>query len=119
MTAPTNPAPVGSRVLERAKNIINGDRRAEYGPPKDSFNRIADLWATTLGHPVSPEQVALCLAQLKIARLIQTPGHADSWVDLAGYAALGAEVVDAAPTYTLTSTPPGPAGSFTVTGVRS
>ena len=48
-------------------------------------------------HPRPPgaSQVALCLAQLKIARLIQSPEHPDSWVDLAGCAALGAEVAGA------------------------
>ncbi|AKJ72219.1 hypothetical protein TPA4_54 [Tsukamurella phage TPA4] len=122
MTTPTNPVPVRSRVLDRARSIINGDRRAEYGPAKESFERIAQLWTTTLGYEITAAQVALCLAQLKISRLIQTPDHADSWVDLAGYAALGAEVAGAGgidPTFTVTTTPPGPAGTFTVTGVRS
>ena len=36
-------------------------------------------------------QVYLCLNQLKVSRLIETPTHADSWVDIAGYAALGGE----------------------------
>jgi hypothetical protein len=35
--------------------------------------------------------VAAMLALLKIARLQQSPNHRDSWVDLAGYAACGAE----------------------------
>ena len=48
------------------------------------------------GHDVDPEQVALCMAGIKIARLIQTPTHADSWLDLAGYAAVGSECAKAA-----------------------
>jgi len=28
----------------------------------------------------------------KIARLLETPGHVDSWVDICGYAALGGEL---------------------------
>jgi hypothetical protein len=31
------------------------------------------------------------LALLKIARLKNSPNHRDSWVDIAGYAACGAE----------------------------
>jgi uncharacterized protein DUF6378 len=36
--------------------------------------------------------VALCLGAMKIARLTAAPGHRDSWIDLAGYAACGAAV---------------------------
>ena len=41
---------------------------------------------------IAPHQVALCMALLKAARLTHTPDHADSWADLAGYAALGSEL---------------------------
>ncbi|WP_019204553.1 DUF6378 domain-containing protein [Tsukamurella sp. 1534] len=91
----TPQAPTRTQVLNTAKNIINGSRRQEYGSPKDSFERIAQLWTITLGHAVTAHEVALCMAQLKIARLVQTPTGADSWIDLAGYAALGAEVAGA------------------------
>jgi hypothetical protein len=36
------------------------------------------------------------LAALKISRLVESPDHEDSWVDGAGYFALGAEVAGAA-----------------------
>lgn len=94
---PTNPPTIGSEILQTADATINGPRRAEYGPPKASFERIATLWSATLGHTVTPAQVALCLVQLKVARLVQTNDHADSWVDLAGYAACGAEITEARP----------------------
>jgi hypothetical protein len=32
---------------------------------------------------------------VKIARLVNDPSKADSWVDIAGYAALGSEMEDA------------------------
>jgi len=37
-------------------------------------------------------EVYLCLSALKMARLIVTPTHQDSWVDLAGYASLAGEI---------------------------
>jgi hypothetical protein len=37
----------------------------------------------------------LCMAWLKIARLCETPGHSDSYVDAAAYAALAFELVHA------------------------
>ena len=79
-------------ALTTAGSLINGDRARDYGDARTNFQRIADLWAPILDTPVIPEQVALCLAQLKVARIIQSPFHADSWVDLIGYAALGAEL---------------------------
>jgi uncharacterized protein DUF6378 len=40
-----------------------------------------------LGITVTPAQVALCLIDLKMARLSRDPAHLDSIVDVAGYAA--------------------------------
>jgi hypothetical protein len=41
---------------------------------------------------VTPAQVALCLIDLKLARLARDPRHVDSILDVAGYAAVLAEV---------------------------
>lgn len=79
-------------VLDKAKELISNERLKHYGPPKVNFTRIARLWSVVLGIEVSAAQVAVCLAQLKIARLCETPQHEDSWIDLAGYAACGGEV---------------------------
>lgn len=81
-----------SACLDRAKELVLGDRQGAYGPPSAAFRSIAELWSATLKAEVKPHEVALCLIQLKIARLISNPQHADSWVDAAGYAACGAEV---------------------------
>ncbi|MFG1399807.1 DUF6378 domain-containing protein [Roseixanthobacter pseudopolyaromaticivorans] len=69
-------------------------RQESYGSPEDNATLIARLWAAILGADVEPYQVALCMAAVKIARLANDPSHSDSWVDLAGYGAYGAEVVD-------------------------
>lgn len=90
--APTEPAPVREATLTTAANLISGDRAKDYGDAAESFTRLAALWTPILGVDVTPEQVALCLTQLKISRLIQSPGHTDSWVDAAGYIALGSEI---------------------------
>ena len=81
-----------SDILNNAHTLINGDRAQDYGDPAVNFQRIADLWQPILGADVEPWQVALCLTQLKVARLITSPQHEDSWTDAAGYVALGAEV---------------------------
>ena len=48
-----------------------------------------------LGIDVSPTQVALCLIDLKLARLTRDPSHLNSIVDVAGYAACLREVTRA------------------------
>ena len=81
-------------VLREAAELIDGDRQADYGPPEENFQNIADIW-TVLKHNLheyTPADVAMFMAAVKLARLIQSPDHQDSWKDLAGYAGLGAEV---------------------------
>lgn len=79
-------------VLKTAGKLIGGDRQESYGDATESFERLAVLWGALLGHPVTASQVAQCLVALKLSRLANSPSHQDSWVDIAGYAALGSEV---------------------------
>ncbi|AEJ95727.1 hypothetical protein FDI64_gp53 [Mycobacterium phage Zemanar] len=82
----------GSRardICETAADLVNNDRNAVYGDAEVNFTETGALWAVVLGHEVTAEQVAICMALVKIARLIKTPNHADSWTDGVGYLALG------------------------------
>ena len=85
--------------LEAASDAVSR-RPDQYGPPEENFERIANLWRAHLTNKWGREvyldatDVALMMALLKVARLECNPHHADSWVDLAGYAATGAEVAD-------------------------
>lgn len=81
-----------TEILQQANDLINGPRADAYGPPQVNFRRIADLWQPIFGMQITPAQVALALTQLKVARLIQSSDHEDSWVDAAGYIALGGEL---------------------------
>ena len=81
-------------VLTTAEQLINGDRAKDYGDASENFQRIANLWKPILGTEVTATEVALCLTQLKVARLITSPAHKDSWVDAAGYIALGGEIAN-------------------------
>lgn len=80
------------QILNQAAALISGDRAKDYGDAATSFSRVAFIWSGILGMDVTPAQVAMCLAGLKLSRLANAPTHHDSWVDLAGYAALGGEV---------------------------
>mgnify|MGYP000063503817 FL=1 len=78
-------------ILGHTAKVLE-ERRDDYGDPAEQFRAIADRWSITLGTPVTPVQVALCMIDLKLARLAYDPGHVDSVVDVIGYAALLREV---------------------------
>ncbi|MBX3516014.1 MAG: hypothetical protein KF815_03630 [Rhodospirillales bacterium] len=84
----------GAMLLQQAAGVIE-HREGIYGPPQELFAQIARRWSLVLGVEVSQAQVALCLIDLKLARLTRNPSHLDSIVDVAGYAAILSEVAHA------------------------
>ena len=78
-------------ALEAATNAV-ADRGENYGNVRENHQRIAALWSVVFDQRVTPEQVVLAMTCLKVARLMETPSHEDSWVDICGYGACGAEV---------------------------
>lgn len=86
-------------MLELATAAV-ADRGLNYGRPEDNFQRIANRWNAhirnvwgDLGQPaLDPADVAIMMGDIKLARLENQPAHLDSWVDLAGYAACGANI---------------------------
>jgi hypothetical protein len=83
-----------SECLAEAMDLITGTRNLEYGEPIHNFERIANGWSIILGKIVEPHEVALCMAWLKIARLVETPMHEDSYTDGAAYMALAWQLVN-------------------------
>ena len=82
---------MSAAMLKHAADVLT-DRSKTYGDPRQSMAAIAARWSLTLGQPVTPAQVVLCMIDLKLARLRRDPGHQDSMVDVIGYAALLNEV---------------------------
>ena len=76
----------GEMLLKHAAAVV-AHRRTQYGEAPTLFDQVATRWSLVLGIEVTPEQVALCLIDLKLARLSNDPKHLDSIVDVAGYAA--------------------------------
>ena len=74
-------------VLKAATEIVK-DRGAVYGHPWVDFSKTAMLWEVVVGRPLKPEQVALMLALVKVARICNNHNfhHQDSVIDLIGYA---------------------------------
>lgn len=90
---------LGADMLRKSAGIIE-ERQKSYGPPKRNFANIARLWTGWLVSrygqvatiALDESDVAVMNNLQKIARLAETPGHEDSWVDIAGYAACGMQV---------------------------
>lgn len=85
-----------TEYLKRAAEIISGEREKIYGNPRDNFQLIADLWsrylASTSPFNLDCRDVANMMILLKIARSTKGNLYDDTWVDIAGYAALGGEL---------------------------
>lgn len=81
-----------ARFLQRVAQVLE-DRGAAYGDPKVQMQAIAQRWSITLGVTVTPQQVALCMIDLKLARLAHDPHYADGPIDVIGYAALIPEII--------------------------
>lgn len=81
-------------ILDEANRLTHGDREKNYGSALTNHQRIASLWSTFLQTEVTPAQVAICMGLVKVARLIETPDHTDSFIDLAAYAAISGEISD-------------------------
>lgn len=76
--------------------VILADREDQYGAPAQLFDEIARIWTVILSFEVEPEQVALCMVGVKLARLSHNWSHADSIRDVAGYAAILSQLVNEA-----------------------
>lgn len=82
-------------ILDNAKKCVCGQREQEYGKPEDNFQTIANLWNAYLGTSlVKSSDVAMMMALMKIARIRTGTATEDSFVDLAGYAACGGEIME-------------------------
>lgn len=88
-------------ILESAAAIVTQDREEQYGKPEDNFGLIAALWEPYIretcvesgaGVNILPEDVAIMMSLLKIARIATGQPKADNFVDLAGYAACAGEI---------------------------
>lgn len=80
-------------TLDKAKAVVTKDRNDQYGLPESNFGTIARLWSAYLDREVTPKDVAVMMILLKCARTKHKVSD-DTWIDIAGYAACGAEVME-------------------------
>lgn len=81
------------QTLNRAADLITQDRQATHGPYTDEAARIGRLWGAILRREdIPPRTVAAMMIALKIGRSTAGTPNADDWCDIAGYAALAAQI---------------------------
>jgi hypothetical protein len=80
--------------FDEAIKSVTDERGKNYGHPSRNFRRAAALQAVVEECRDPLARVALANIVAKVARLIETPDHLDSWVDIAGYARCGVMVTE-------------------------
>lgn len=76
------------KILKEAASLVAGQRAKQHGDYTSLHSRIAELWSSYLKFKVRPEQVALCMALVKISRDEVGKENPDDAVDAASYVAL-------------------------------
>lgn len=83
-------------TLRIAAEAVCGERNQSYGSPADDFRTQAEMFSSYLSRTngaqvlVTASDIAALMILVKIAR--QAHCHkADNWIDVAGYAACGAQ----------------------------
>ena len=91
---------MGTTVADswRAKDILTDaadtitDRGATHGHYDLTMLRTSKLWSDFLEREIDPADVAICMALVKLARIMETKSVRDSWLDFCAYAAISAEL---------------------------
>lgn len=83
-------------VAEKIKAVpqLVEERGAVYGHPSVDFNRVSKIKSVLSACTDDELRHVLEMIAVKMSRLVETPDHDDSWVDIAGYAMTAAMVLD-------------------------
>ena len=73
-------------IITEAMDLVNGERKQDYGNIEESFKRIARLWSAYLGANVDELDVGKMMILLKVSRA-KINNHRDSYIDIVGYVA--------------------------------
>ena len=82
---------IAQELLEEARKLIGGNRQKDYGEKLANHQNIADFWSIFLKKKITPHDVAICMALVKVARLMHQHKK-DSYIDMAAYAAIAGEI---------------------------
>lgn len=85
--------------LEEAKKCVCTDRNQQYGEPEQNFAVIAQLWQAYLQATLKSDEIEILPTDVAMMMVLFKAGRratavtekADTYVDIAGYAACGCE----------------------------
>lgn len=87
-----------NKIIDSAKDVINGDRAEDYGDAFWNHANIASGWTVIAREAlnkhgiITPAHAALMMDWVKTCRLLNTIDHEDSYRDKVGYSALAYEM---------------------------
>lgn len=85
-----------SEILSRASNLVTGDREKQHGNKVDNHTNIARFWSAYLQciktNELSPENVAMMMALLKVARTTLGNHNPDDYIDGSAYVGIAGEI---------------------------
>lgn len=71
-------------MSSNTEQLLN-ERERTYGNPVQTHVQIAQVWSGILGTEVTPVQVPIMMAGLKLVRASNNPYHKDNFDDVMGY----------------------------------
>ena len=83
---------ITKQLLNKAIEIVSGDRQKEYGDKVENHDNIAKLWSAYLDVKIEAHDVSVMMILLKIARTKIGTRTKDTYVDMAGYSAIAGEI---------------------------
>ena len=82
---------ISQDLLKEATKLIGGDRQTDYGDKLKNHQNIAGFWSIFLKKKITAHDVAICMALVKVARLMNQHKK-DSYIDMAAYACIAGEI---------------------------
>ena len=89
-------------ILETAVEITTTDRNEQYGEPEDNFRLVADFWQSYIKARCASNDGDISLGKVDVANMMilfklaraatALDQKADTFIDIAGYAACGGEI---------------------------
>lgn len=84
--------PPGAKMLKEAVEVFR-QRGETYGDAAAHWRDVAGVWTSISGNNINADTAVKMMIALKLLRLKASPNHMDSITDIAGYAAVLANVV--------------------------
>lgn len=85
------------KFFERVTEIVASEREEQHGTPLVNHGCAVGMWNAYLkarqhygATEITMQDYEVMMILMKVSRIACTPEHVDSWLDIAGYANIGA-----------------------------